>query len=63
MPMERTSMRNIREVLRLHHEQHLTNRQIARSCVISRESVRKYLHRAKAAQLPWPLPRHLMMSN
>jgi transposase len=54
--MERTSMRNIREVLRLHHEQHLTNRQIARSCVISRESVRKYLHRAKAAQLPWPLP-------
>jgi len=59
MPMERTSMRNIREVLRLHHDHHLSQSQIAQSCAISRESVRKYLHRAKAAQLSWPLPAEL----
>lgn len=55
MPMERTSMRKIREVLRLKYEAHLSNRKIGLSCNISRESVRVYLLRAKLAGLTWPL--------
>src|SRR5262245_4439482 len=55
MPMERTSMRKISEVLRLKHEK-LSNRQIATSCNLSRESVRKYLKRAQEIGLSWPLP-------
>jgi len=56
MPMERTSMRHIREVLRLHYDHNLSNSKIAISCNISRESVRKYLNRTKAVGLGWPLP-------
>ncbi len=52
----RLSMRKIREVLRLKFEQHLTNRQIALSCNISRPSVAHYLAKAAAAGLSWPLP-------
>jgi transposase len=52
-------MRHIREVLRLHYEHKLSNTQIAVSCNISRESVRKYLQRSSQAQLPWPLPEGL----
>jgi DNA-binding transcriptional regulator LsrR (DeoR family) len=49
MPMERTSMRKIREVLRLKYEKNLSNSKIGTSCNISRESVRNYLGRAKIA--------------
>ncbi len=56
MPGWRLSMRKIREVLRLKFEQHLTNRQIALSCNISRPSVAHYLAKAAAAGLSWPLP-------
>ena len=49
-------MRQIKEVLRLHHEAHLSERQIARACQISRSTVQRYLERATAAQLRWPLP-------
>ena len=56
MPMERTSMKQIREILRLHNEHKLSQRQIAASCAISRESVRKYIHQAIGIKLPWPLP-------
>lgn len=56
MPMERLTMRKIREVLRLKFECHLSNSKIALSCNISRESVRKYLARAHQANLTWPLP-------
>lgn len=59
MPMERLNMRKIREVLRLKYECQLSNAKIAQSCNISRESVRKYLMRARAAQLQWPLPNEL----
>ena len=55
MPSWRISMRKIRELLRLKFEQGLTNRQIARSCNISRPSVADYLARAAAAGIAWPL--------
>ncbi|RMH12862.1 MAG: IS21 family transposase, partial [Gammaproteobacteria bacterium] len=48
-------MRKIRDVLRLHAKGH-SNRMIARSLSISRDSVTNYLTRAQAAGLSWPLP-------
>lgn len=56
MPMERTHMRKIREVLRLKYDCNLNNAQIAQSCNISRETVRKYINRSATAGLSWPLP-------
>ena len=59
MPERRLPMRQIREVLRLHHEAHLSERQIARGCGLSRSTVQRYLERATAASLGWPLPESL----
>lgn len=56
MPERRLPMRQIKEVLRLHHEAHLSERQIAHGCRISRSTVQRYLERAAAASLGWPLP-------
>lgn len=56
MPERRLPMRQIKEVLRLHHEAHLSQRQIARGCRISRSTVQRYVERAEAAGLKWPLP-------
>jgi len=52
-------MRKIKEVLRLHQEIGLSERQIAKSCDLSRSTVKEYLHRAKRAGLSWPLPSDL----
>jgi len=49
-------MRKIKEVLRLHYEESATNREIARRLNISAGSVSRYLTRAQAAKLVWPLP-------
>ena len=49
-------MRKAREVLRLHHEAQLGQREIARSLGLSQSTVHAYLERAKASQLQWPLP-------
>lgn len=49
-------MRKIKEVLRLRYELGLGQRQIARSCSISRAAVGEYLQRAESAGLNWPLP-------
>jgi len=59
MPTERISMRNIREILRLHFELGLKKRQIGRSCSLSHSTVGKYLQKANAAGLSWPLPKDL----
>jgi transposase len=56
MPGWRISMRKIKEVLRLKFEQNLTNRQISKSCNISRPCVAQYLARAAKAGMTWPLP-------
>ena len=49
-------MRKIKEVLRLHYELGLGQRQIARCCSIGQSTVHDYLKRAQAAGLQWPLP-------
>lgn len=48
-------MRKIEEVLRLKWGHKLSNRQIAKSCLISHSTVREYLDRARLAGLSWPL--------
>src|SRR5437870_2616385 len=49
-------MRKLREVLRLRFELKLGYQQIGRSCAIGVSTVHKYLKRAEAAGLTWPLP-------
>ena len=49
-------MRKIREVLRLRFGLGLPQDQIARSCSISQATVHRYLERAAATALSWPLP-------
>src|ERR1700730_18384578 len=56
MPQKALSMRKIREVLRLRYDLGLLQHEIARSCSISQPSVHRYLERATAAGLSWPLP-------
>lgn len=48
-------MRKIRQVLRLHHEEHLSQRKISERSGMSRDAVKDYLVRALSAQLAWPL--------
>ena len=59
MANRRLSMRKIKEVLRLHKEIGLSERQIAKSCGISRSTVKDYLKRAQRAELTWPFPSEL----
>ncbi len=56
MARRRLSMRKTTEILRLKHEVGLSHRQIARSCGLTHPIVSKYLERAAAAGLTWPLP-------
>src|SRR5215471_4292515 len=59
MPNRRMSMRKIKEVLRLKFQHQFSERQIARSCSISRGAVAEYLRRAQQAGVAWPLPEGL----
>jgi transposase len=52
-------MRKIFEVLRLKHEQKLSERTIARSCGVARSTVQEMLKRFRDCQLTWPLPAEL----
>ena len=56
MPEKRLPMRQIREILRLHFEAQLKDRQIAKICSVGKGTVRRYLQRLAAAGLSWPLP-------
>jgi len=56
VPGKRRSMRKTREVLRLHFDLRLGQRQIARSVQISQSTVHEYLARFAASGLSWPLP-------
>jgi transposase len=56
MPTERLSMRRIRDLLRLKHENGLSSRLISASLGISKGAVSSYLQRAQVAGLSWPLP-------
>ena len=46
-------MRKIKEVLRLKYDCGISEREIARSCQVSRSTVADYLRRAAAAKLSW----------
>jgi hypothetical protein len=56
VPARRVSKRKLKEVMRLRFELHLVYQQIGRGCAIGVSTVHKYLKRAEAAGLTWPLP-------
>lgn len=49
-------MRKIREILRLHYEVGLRQREIARAASVSQSTVNTYIGRAMKAKLEWPPP-------
>jgi transposase len=53
MPNRRLSVRKIKEILRLKFDCGISDREIARSCQVSRSTVADYLRRASAARLIW----------
>jgi len=53
MPNRRLSVRKIKEVIRLKYECGISEREISRSCQISRSTVADYIGRAAAAGLNW----------
>lgn len=53
MPNRRLSVRKVKEVLRLKYDCGVSEREIARSCSISRSTVADYIRRATAAGLSW----------
>ena len=59
MGTRRLSMRQLREILRLKHEQKLSRRAIARACRVGVGTVSEYVRRAARAGLEWPLPEEL----
>jgi transposase len=59
MPTGRLNMRRIRDVLRLKFTQGLSDREIAISLGLGKGSVGRYVRRATAAGLGWPLPTNL----
>jgi hypothetical protein len=56
VPQEKVSMRKVKEVLRLRFGLGLPQSQIARSCSLGQATVLRYLQKAAAAGLSWPLP-------
>jgi hypothetical protein len=59
VPGKRSTVRQIREILRLHHEAHLGERQIAAVCLVGKGTVQRFLQRAAGIGLGWPLPEGL----
>ncbi len=53
---KRTTMRKVREILRLHYESRLSNQQIADALRISKTSVFNTLERFREAGMIWPIP-------
>ena len=56
MPAERTTMRHVREVLRLKFVGGVPTREIARRIGVAPSTVRTTIGRFQAAGLSWPLP-------
>ncbi|MFZ2397088.1 MAG: IS21 family transposase, partial [Smithella sp.] len=54
MAQERTSMRKIKEVLRLHFEAQISQAKISSVVKLSRSTVQQYIMRFMAAGLSWP---------
>lgn len=59
MPAERTSMRQVREVVRLKFVGGVSTREIARRIGVAPSTVREMIRRLQAAGLSWPLPEEL----
>jgi transposase len=59
MPAERTTMREVREVLRLKFVGGVPTREIARRIGVAASTVRAMLRRFDAAGLNWPLPEEM----
>ena len=59
MSNKRTTMRKLRDVLRLRHQAGLSIRAISRSTKLSVGGVQKLISRAQSLQLSWPLPPEL----
>jgi transposase-like protein len=59
MPAERTTMRHVREIVRLKFFGGVPIREIARRVGVAPSTVRTTLERAEAAGLNWPLPEEL----
>jgi transposase-like protein len=59
MPAERTTMRQVREVLRLKFVGGVPTREIARRIGVAASTVRTTISRFQAAGLSWPLPDEL----
>ena len=49
-------MRKVKEILRLHFEAQLSERQISKICQVGKGTIRRYLERLRIAGLSWPLP-------
>jgi transposase len=56
-------MRHVKDILRLKHHNHLSVREVARSCGLPVSTVGIYLQRAEVAGLAWPLPEGLADSE
>ncbi len=54
--MERLTMRQIKEVLRLKYENGLSDSKIAKSCSIARSTVAGYIRKGKKVRITWPIP-------
>src|SRR5262249_29033510 len=59
MPAERTTMRQVREVLRLKFVGGVSTREIARCIAVAPSTVRSTIKRFWAAGLNWPLPEEM----
>ena len=59
MPRPHTTMRQIRNVLRLHFAEKLSVRDTAMSLAMARSTVADYLIRSRVAGLSWPLPEEM----
>jgi hypothetical protein len=63
MKTKRVTMLKLKETLRLKYEAKLSLRQIALSLSLSLGGISKYLQRADAAGLSWPLPQEMSDSE
>jgi DNA-binding transcriptional regulator LsrR (DeoR family) len=59
MSRERTDMRKIRDIIRLHFDCKMSTNQVAGNIGVARSVVQECLRRVKAKGLIWPLPEEL----
>jgi transposase len=50
------TMQNVRQILKLHYENEMSNRKIAKICSCSKTTVAEVLARARKCHIKWPIP-------